>query len=202
MATPHSQRRIQSAAVKLFAEPREELNISELAQFAGVARGTVYAYVNELDSLFEHTAKQLAQELHERIQAELQPIEDPARRVAHGIRVFIQQAHESPDWGRFMCRHGLSNHQLESLWRAQPMKDLQAGVDAGRFALDPSSLKSATAMLAGAVIAAMNLVIAGHRGWREASQETSLWVLRSLGLDENEARGIANALQTQKGIMQ
>ena len=202
MASTHSQRRIQDAAVRLFAEPREELNISELAQYAGVARGTVYAYVNELDSLFEHTAKQLAQELLLQINKAMGSIEDPARRVAHGIRVFIQRAHESPDWGRFMCRHGLSSHQLESLWRAQPMKDLKAGLEAGRFTLEPSSLKSATAMLAGSVIAAMNLVIAGHKGWREASQETSVWVLRSLGLDENESKRIANTLETEWGNKQ
>jgi hypothetical protein len=79
------------------------------------------------------------------------------------------------------------------------MKDLQAGLEAGRFTLEPSSLKSATAMLAGSVIAAMNLVIAGHKGWREASQETSVWVLRSLGLDENESKRIANTLETEWG---
>jgi len=52
-----ARRRIHAAAMKLFAERGvTKVNISELAAAAGMARGTIYSHVPDVDGLFEEVA--------------------------------------------------------------------------------------------------------------------------------------------------
>lgn len=55
------RQRIHAAAMKLFAEHDiTKVNTSELAATTGVARGTIYSHVPEVDHLFEEVAAQQA----------------------------------------------------------------------------------------------------------------------------------------------
>ena len=68
-----NQIRIYEAAVRLFAQRgTTHANVSELAHAAGVARGTIYNNVGNLDSLFEEVAAALADEMHARIDSSFQ----------------------------------------------------------------------------------------------------------------------------------
>ena len=52
-----AQQRIHAAALKLFAERGvTQVNVSDLAQAAGVARGTIYNNLSNPDGLFEEVA--------------------------------------------------------------------------------------------------------------------------------------------------
>ena len=63
-----TRKRIYAAAMKLFAELGvTRVSISELAAAAGMARGTIYSNVNDLDGLFEEVAAQLVREMTERV---------------------------------------------------------------------------------------------------------------------------------------
>ena len=63
-----TQRRIHQAAFRLFAEKgTSQLNILDLAQEAGVARGTIYSNIESMENLFEAVASHLAREMHERV---------------------------------------------------------------------------------------------------------------------------------------
>ena len=73
------QRRIHEAAVRLFAEHgSERINVRDLAEAAGVARGTIYNNVSSVDTLFEEIAGQLSAEMHERIRLAFGTTTDPA----------------------------------------------------------------------------------------------------------------------------
>ncbi|WP_139042661.1 helix-turn-helix domain-containing protein, partial [Aequoribacter fuscus] len=53
MASPTSQKRIHAAAIRLFAETgAQKISIRDLAEEAGVARGTIYAYLDQSPDLF------------------------------------------------------------------------------------------------------------------------------------------------------
>ena len=52
----------------------------ELAHAAGLARGTIYNNVENLDSLFEEVAAALGDEMHARILASFNATDDPALR--------------------------------------------------------------------------------------------------------------------------
>ncbi len=179
--------------MRLFAQHgSERINVRDLAEAAGVARGTIYNNVSSVDTLFEEIAGQLAGEMHERIRLAFGTTEDPAQRLATGIRLFLRHAHDDPHWGRFMCRFGQTATQLREVWFGQPMKDLIAGIDSGRYSIAKEQLPTATAMIAGSVLGACLLVQEGYRGWREAGIEAAELILRALGISAAEAQTLSN----------
>lgn len=187
-----AQRRIHRAALQLFAEKSiGQINVSELAKAAGVARGTVYNNLPSTDALFEEVASQLQGEMHQRIANSFDGVADPAQRLANGIRFFVRRAHEEPDWGRFLVRFAFSNSALRNMWTAQPAEDLKLGIEQGRYCLRLDQMTTALTMTAGSTIASMTLVLEGHKTWRDAGSEVAELSLVALGVAPDEARTIA-----------
>lgn len=185
-------RRIHRAALRLFADKTVgQVNVSELAKAAGVARGTVYNNLTSTDALFEEVASQLQVEMHQRIANSFDGVADPAQRLANGIRFFVRRAHEEPDWGRFLVRFAFGNAVLRSMWNAQPAEDLKLGMEQRRYRLRPDQMTSALTMTAGSTIASMTLVLEGHKTWRDAGSDVAELTLVALGLPPDEARAIA-----------
>lgn len=187
-----ARRRIHAAAMKLFAERGvTKVNISELAAAAGMARGTIYSHVGDVDGLFEEVAAQLAREMAERVSAGFAGIDDPAVRLSSGLRQYIRRAHEEPLWGRFMSRFGLSPALLQALLAGDPQADLLAGVASGRYRIGAERLPAVVGLLAGGTLAAMLPVLDGRVTWRDIGSDTAELLLVALGIDRDEARAIA-----------
>lgn len=186
-----AQKRIHLAALQLFAEKSVgELNVSELAQAAGVARGTIYNNLESVESLFEDVATQLAHEMNQRVKNS-DPDMDPVERFSNGVRFYIRRAHEEPNWGRFIARYGATNSTLRDFWAGVAANDLLSGLAQQRFNFREEQLPSVFALVAGSVMVSMMLVLDGHKTWREAGSETAELVLRALGIPNDEARRIA-----------
>lgn len=188
------QRRIHAAALRLFAERGiTQVNVSELAQAASVARGTIYNNLPDPEGLFEAVAAELADDMNQRIVASFADESDPARRLANGIRLYIRRAHEEPHWGRFLSRFAYSNASLQALWQGPVAADLAGGLQSGRYAFRDDQLPSAIGLLAGAVLSGILLVLEGIKTWREAGADAAELVLVALGLPREEARAMAGA---------
>ena len=189
-----ARRRIHAAAMQLFTERGvTRINISELATAAGMARGTIYSHVANIDHLFEEVAAQLAHEMTERVVSGFAGTDDPAQRLAIGVRQYIRRAHEEPLWGRFMGRFGLSHALMQDVLATRPLADLEAGVVSGRYALRREQLPAMAAMLMGTTLAAMLPVVEGHATWREVGSDIVELMLVALGLGREEARALARA---------
>jgi len=189
-----ARRRIHAAAMKLFAERGvTKVNISELAAAAGMARGTIYSHVSDVDGLFEEVAAQLAREMTERVVAGFAGIDDPAQRLAIGVRQYIRRAHEEPLWGRFMSRFGLSPALTQALLASDPVTDLRSGIESGRYRIGREQLPAMVGLLAGGTLAAMLPVLDGHGTWREIGSDTAELLLAALGVDRQEARTVARS---------
>lgn len=187
-----AQRRLQRAALKLFAEKGvTRVNVSELAEAAGMARGTVYNNLTDPDGLFTEVAAQLSSELSEQIAGSFLQIPDPAQRLANGIRYFTRRAHEDPHWGRFICRFGLSTESLQEIWTGQPVKDLQEGLSIGRYVFEQEQLPSVVSLVTGTVLGAILLVLEGRKTWRNAGSDAAQLVLTAIGVPREEARTLA-----------
>lgn len=187
-----AQRRLQRAALQLFAERGvTRVNVSELAEAAGMARGTVYNNLADPDSLFTEVAAQLSAELSEQIAGSFRQIQDPAQRLANGIRYFTKRAHEDPHWGRFICRFGLSTESLQQIWTGQPVKDLLEGLEKGRYVFQQEQLASVVSLITGAALGAMLLVLEGRKTWRDAGADAVEFVLTAIGVPREEARALA-----------
>jgi len=184
--------RIHSAAMQLFAEKGEpQVSVSELAQAAGIARGTLYNHIPAPEALFKTVATQLADEMHARITASFASTTEPAQRLANGMRYFIRRAHEEPHWGRFFCRFGLNDEALRGMWSGPTTRDVLEGVARRQYRFRAEQLPSVLALIAGTTITSMFLVLEGHRTWRDAGADAVELVLRALGLDADVARRYA-----------
>jgi AcrR family transcriptional regulator len=179
-----ARRRIHAAAMKLFADSGvTKVSISELATAAGMARGTIYSHVPDVDRLFEDVAGQLAQEMTERVVAGFAGISDPALRLAIGVRQYIRRAHEEPLWGRLM----------RSVMSSEALTDFETGVVSGRYRIAPSQVSAMVALLAGGTLAAMLPVLDGHGTWRDVGADTAELLLAALGVERDEARALARS---------
>src|SRR5208282_1355338 len=92
------QQRIHRAALRLFAEKGvDRVNVKDLARSANVARGTIYNNKRaSTEQVYQEIASQLSFEMHKRVAATLAEIDDPAQRLAIGVRLFVRRAHEEP----------------------------------------------------------------------------------------------------------
>ena len=188
-----AETRIHDAALRIFAERGvTQLTVSELAEEAGIARGTVYNNLGSTDALFEEVAAELADEMLRRIVSSFAEIDDPAHRLANGIRFFVRRAHEEPVWGRFIIRYTFSNDSLRAIWGGAPAGDLRRGQEQKRYSIDPDQVQSALGMISGSTLSAMMLVVEGHKTWRASGADAAELVLRALGVAPREARTIAN----------
>ena len=62
-----AQKRLREAALKMFAERGAEVSLSDLAQAAGVARGTIYNNSGSTAEVFAQVANQLVLDMHHRV---------------------------------------------------------------------------------------------------------------------------------------
>ena len=188
------RRRIYAAAMKLFAERGvTKVNISELASAAAMARGTIYSHVPDVDGLFDEVAAQLAREMTARVVAGFAGVTDPAQRLAIGVRHYVRRAHEEPLWGRFISRFGLNPALTKALLASEPMADLEAGIESGRYRIGRDQLPATLGLLMGGTLAAMLPVLDGISTWRDTGSDTAELLLIALGLDRDEARALARS---------
>jgi AcrR family transcriptional regulator len=187
-----ARRRIQAAAMKLFAEQGvTKVNVSELASAAGMARGTIYSNVPDIDSLFEEVAAELVRDMVDRVMLGFVGVDDPAHQLAIGVRLYIRRAHEEPLWGRFMSRFALSTASLQAVLSSDPAANLRAGMASGRYRIRAEQLQAVIGMLTGSTLAAMLPVLEGLGTWREVGSDTAELLLIVLGLDRDEAQRLA-----------
>jgi len=191
-----TERRIHEAALRIFSRTgRTDLTISELATEAGLARGTVYHYVQPAEALFESVAAHLSAEMYRRVKKSLATTEEasnPTNRLAMGIRLYIRRAHEEPLWGQFVYSFGFRAEALQKLWRNYTIEDLLAGVQAGQFQCKPERLHSTMSFIAGVVSGAIYLVTNGHDTWRNAGAESVEFILQAMGVPAPTACDLAN----------
>ncbi|WP_433679719.1 TetR/AcrR family transcriptional regulator [Nocardia sp. CA-119907] len=191
-----TEQRINAAAIRLFAERGSaDLTMSELANEAGVARGTLYRNVESIDQLFDQVRAQLAFEIHDsnaRIMDAHGEL-DPPLRLATGIRMLVRRAHDNPAMGLFLVRFGMTDESLRETLSGPPMQDVAAGIAAGRYTVGAGMELGIASMLMGTVISAMWMVLEGHQGWREAGISAAELVLCALGVPREEAGQIAVA---------
>jgi AcrR family transcriptional regulator len=193
MSTPTDQR-ISDAAVRLFVEKgTTQVTISELAQAANVARGTLYRNIGSVEGLFDRIVGQLSADMHRRVAGSFAGIDDPPARLATGVRLWVRYAHENPTVGRLAVRFGLSEESLRAWMTGPPLSDIKAGVAAGRFDIGPMSVDSIASLVLGATVSAMWMVLDGLQTWREAGSSTAELVLRAMGIAPAEAHEICMA---------
>jgi AcrR family transcriptional regulator len=191
--TARTRKRIQDAARHAFSERGTAVQIDDVIRIAGVARGTFYNYFQSVEELFEHVAAEMARDMGERIHRRLASHGDAAVRIANGVRHFCLRAHQERDWGLFLAHFGLSAETLQIAIRETALLDIESGTASGRFRLRPDQAMSALALLSGATLAAMKLIISGVEAPQRAGETVAELTLRALGVEPSEAAALASS---------
>jgi AcrR family transcriptional regulator len=178
-----------SAARRRFGEHGfDATTIAEIAEEADIAVGSFYNYFRTkeelLAALLEETlAGQLA-----RMESRRSGITDPAEAISVAHRHFVRLASEEPEWARLLVRLDVPYQVAIAVLARPAMRDLRAGIRAGRFQVaDPLLALRASG---GALTAVMHAVLLGEVG-KNADRHHAEGVLRSFGLDPAEAEEIA-----------
>lgn len=191
--TDRTRNRIYQAALEVFAETgADQLGVSELADAAGVSRGTIYNNLADPVVRYSDLSPILARELRQLIAHAFESEEDPAKRIAIAIKAIIRRAHVAPVWADFVIRHVLVDPELQRFWSTLPANELRRGREMGLFDFDLNELSSVTSVMGGSTLIGMLYVRQGVRGWRDSGVEIAELVLRSVGVPKTKARGYAN----------
>ena len=166
------------------------VSIQEVTAEAGLANGTFYNYFRTREELLEATVVPLVQRLIGRLNAGATTIQDPAQRLALGVRAFIEHAVADPTWAAALLRIWGSTASLPRRAGAGVLSDLHAAQKKRRLRIpDPGA---ALDLIQGTVIASIRSVIEGRAGTERGPAIAAL-LLRAFGMPAREADTLANA---------
>jgi len=178
-----------AAGQRLFGEQGfDATTVAEIAEDADVAIGSFYNYFDTKDELLAELLQETLAAQLGRMQTRRAGIEDPAEAISVAHRHFVRLAWEEPEWARLLVRLDVPYRVTDEVLARPAMRDLRAGIAAGRFLV--ANPRLALRASGGALIAVMHALLLGELG-RNADSEHAEGVLRSFGLDPAEAAEIA-----------
>jgi AcrR family transcriptional regulator len=181
--------RLLSAAVRIGAEKGPAaITIDDVVVAAEVARGSFYKYFPSIEALVREVATQIANELIRMAEPVVLGCDDPADRVATGIRLVARTAIDHPAVASFLVRLGWPDVRGPDILLDFLRRDLSQGIRQRRFARMPIAL--ALNIIAGSVIGAAHCMLAPDCE-RDFAEQTAAAALRALGIEAEEAKRIS-----------
>lgn len=122
---------LESALAVLHEKGPDSVVADDFIAAAGVSRGTFYNYFDTTNDLIQALATAMGDEFVAAVNACIVTSENPLKRMATGIRLYMSMALKFPFWGRFLTRVG-----VHIAVRGQPIeqyitRDLTDARDAG-----------------------------------------------------------------------
>lgn len=181
--------RLLSAAIRISAEKGPAaMTIDDVVAGAEVARGSFYKYFPSADALVREVAKQIANELIRMAEPVVIDFDDPAERVAGGIRLVARTAIDHPVVAAFIVRLGWPDARGPGMLLDFVRRDLSVGIRQRRFARMPITL--ALNIVSGAVLGAAHCMLVPDCE-RDFAEQSAAAALRALGVDAAEAKQIS-----------
>ena len=166
----------------------EATTIALVTAAADVGFGTFYLHFDSKEAAIEAVMAELVEEVGTALDHLTAPMQDPAEVLAVSVRHVVGQVDRDEVWAWAVLRIGVSHQLFTSALGGRLVRDLQRGVDAGRF--DPALHPVAPFAIGGVVEAAMRARLDGLVD-ADTPQAVAEQVLRLLGLKRREAKRIA-----------
>lgn len=185
-----TRRRILDAARDVIAiHGPEALTIRAVSTGADIAVGTFYNYFSSIETLTNAVILDLVDTFGERLDSLTAEMADAAEIYAVSLRHLASTAIYDPVWGWFLVRLGIAHAGLLDVLGPRATRDIQKGIDSGRFDVDDVNL--ASAMTFGALLSAMRLRL--ERGGSDDMVATyTQHLLRMVGISPTEARELTS----------
>lgn len=181
------QRLIDAARSQLSSGGIEAVTISSVTEQADVAQGTFYNYFDSRDAIIDAVIYESVERLGQRLDALTAGMSDAAEIYSFSLRHLMNTALSDPVWGWVMIRLGIAHDTLLRTLGPRAARDLQIGVDSGRFTLPDVSL--AAAMTFGALLSAMHAYL-DQGNQEESATHYAEYLLRMAGIPAAEAHQI------------
>lgn len=180
------------AARQILAESGDTgASIRSIADRADVGLGSFYNHFATKGELFDAAVADALEEYAEAVEARLGGLEDPAERVAGGVRLSARMAASRPQIVWILCHSGLGRiHAGRGLLILHSRRDVEQGIASGRFVVtDPVVALSA---LNASLLALLELWFTQPEvdGDQVAGAMAEM-LLRMLGVPLDEARRLA-----------
>ncbi|WP_229123281.1 TetR/AcrR family transcriptional regulator [Enemella evansiae] len=180
-----NRKRLVDAAAELMATGgAEALTISAITEGADLGAGTFYNYFTSREEIITAIVADAVETLGVRLDALTRDLQDAAEIYSFSVRHLVGMAVTDPLWGRMVVRLGVAHDQLNAALGPRARRDLQIGLDAGRFRIP--DLDVATAVTFGALLSAMHVHLSGDRSADPSSTVAEL-LLRMVGVPAEEA---------------
>ena len=184
-----ARERITDAALGLLLEEgASDLRLSDVAERADIAFGSLYTYFENKEAILDAVVAKALESLMDATETDADLYDDPAEEVAAAARRVVRIAYDE----RELALALLSLHRAEARFVAilapRSQELLERGVKAGRFKLtDPSAV---TAYLLAGGFELIRGVLDGRYG-KDADIICADTSLRTCGLPPKEAAAIA-----------
>jgi AcrR family transcriptional regulator len=174
------------AAQRLMAEGKVNVPVLEITQAADVGMGSFYNHFDSKEQLFEAAVADVL-DAHGAILDRLTAsIDDPAETFATSFRLTGRLFRQRPQESEILLANGLPLLSSQRGLAPRALRDIKAGVDAGRFHVDDPEL--ALAMAGGALLGLGKLLRDDpNRDDARAADTVTENVLRLFGLSADEA---------------
>ena len=177
------------AAQTLIASGKFNVPVLEITQAADVGMGSFYNHFDSKEDLFEAAIADVLDTHGALLDRLTASIDDPAETVACSFRLTGRFFRRRPQESQILLVSGLSLLSSERGLGARALRDITAGVAAGRFTVEDPKLAMAT--VAGALLALGKLLQdEPERDDGTAADRMTEDVLGLLGLAADEAREI------------
>jgi AcrR family transcriptional regulator len=177
--------RLLDSALALVAERgAAAASIDEIVSAARVSRGTFYKYFDAPDTLLREVALELTNDILRAVHPLVLQHDDPAARIATGMRVVVRLAYSRPAVGSFFLRLGWPDLDRRHVLFDFVQRDLAAGIRRGRFTAMPLLL--ALNIVAGTALGAIHAVL-GKVNARDIAEQAAASAMRALGIEAEQA---------------
>ncbi|WP_448809757.1 TetR/AcrR family transcriptional regulator [Agromyces bauzanensis] len=184
-----TRRRLLDAARDQLAEDGpESVTIQAITTRADIGQGTFYNYFKSRDEMIDEVIFDVVEGMGQRLDALTAGMDDAALIYSFSLRHLMRTAVTDPVWGWFIVRVGIAQEGLLRSLGPRASRDLQIGVDSGRFTI--SSVPIASDMTFGSLLAVMRDYLQGDRSV-DPSDVYAENLLRMVGIPADEAHRIS-----------
>jgi len=177
------------AAQRLIAEGRVNVPVLEITQAADVGMGSFYNHFDSKEQLFEAAIADVLDAHGAMLDRLTESIEDPAETFATSFRLTGRLFRQRPQESEILLANGPALLSSQRGLAPRALRDIKAGVDAGRFQVDDPEL--ALAMAGGALLGLGKLLRDDpHRDDARAADTVTENLLRLFGLSADEAHAV------------
>nr|WP_156764003.1 TetR/AcrR family transcriptional regulator [Mycobacterium sp. 852002-50816_SCH5313054-b] len=177
------------AAQRLIAEGKVNVPVLEITRVADVGMGSFYNHFDSKEQLFEAAVADVLDAHGAMLDRLTESIDDPAETFATSFRLTGRLFRRRPQESEILLANGAALLSSERGLAPRALRDIRAGVEAGRFTVDDPKL--ALAMAGGALLGLGKLLRDDpDRDDARAADSVTENVLRLFGLSAAEAHAI------------